>query len=178
MKLARTLVFVLGTAAASLCAAQTDPHSHPPVAAPAAAPVPADAAKPMATMPDPELTRMDAQIKAMQDMHARMMAAKTPAERKALMPGQMKLMQESMDMMNAMSSHGMAGHDMAAMHAGMSAGMPAGTKGGMPMHAGMAGGMPGGMHGDMAAHHQMMQKCMKMMMGTMQLMMDRMSAGG
>jgi len=183
MKLVHVLGLVLAIVfSAPAWAQQADPHAAHQAAMAAAKsagdPVSAPAATSKPAEPDPAIARMDAQIKAMQDMHARMIAAKTPAERKTLMPGQMKLMQDSMDMMNAMSSHGMAGHDMAAMHAGMSAGMPAGTKGGMPMHAGMAGGMPGSMHGDMAAHHQMMQKCINMMMGTMQMMMDRMSAGG
>ena len=47
------------------------------------------------------------QTKAMQAMHDKMMAAKTPEERSALMTAHMKSMQEGMDMMKGMG--GMAG---------------------------------------------------------------------
>ena len=45
---------------------------------------------------------MGAQMKAMHDMHDKMMAAKTPEERNALMAEHMKVMQEGMSMMNRM----------------------------------------------------------------------------
>lgn len=51
----------------------------------------------MAMMP-----RMEQHMKTMQEMHARMMAAKTPAERQALMAEQTKMMQDGMTMMRAM----------------------------------------------------------------------------
>ena len=48
--------------------------------------------------------------KAMQAMHDKMMAAKTPQERSALMAEHMKSMQEGMDMMKGMGGvGGMAG---------------------------------------------------------------------
>ena len=46
-------------------------------------------------------------MKSMQDMHDKMMAAKTPEERNALMGEHMKTMQEGMGMMKGMG--GMAG---------------------------------------------------------------------
>ena len=57
-------------------------------------------------------------MKAMQEMHDKMMGAKTPEERNALMAEHMKTMQNGMTMMNAMSSGGMSGMkgDMAANH--------------------------------------------------------------
>ncbi len=56
------------------------------------------------------------QMKAMQGMHDKMMAAKTPEERNALMAEQMKLMQGGMGMMGGMGPGAMAGKpgDMAA----------------------------------------------------------------
>lgn len=49
----------------------------------------------------------DRQMKAMQEMHKKMQAAKTPAERSALMEEHMKLMQSGMATMGAGSSGGM-----------------------------------------------------------------------
>ena len=49
------------------------------------------------------------QMKAMQAMHDKMMAAKTPEERNALMAEQMKLMQGGMGMMGRMGPGAMAG---------------------------------------------------------------------
>jgi len=46
------------------------------------------------------------QMKAMQQMHEKMMAARTPAERNALMAEQMKLMQNGMNMMGGMGGMG------------------------------------------------------------------------
>src|SRR5688572_17958066 len=60
---------------------------HPPAAA-----VPAD--------------RADAQMKAMQEMHRKMAAAKTPEERQALMAEHMKAMQGGMSMMCEMNTGG------------------------------------------------------------------------
>jgi len=101
-----------------------------------------------------EIARMDMQMKAMGDMHGKMMAAKTPEERDALMAEHMKVMQGGMEMMNAMSPGGM---------------------GGMGMMDGMSQGGMGDMKGDTAACHQMMEKRMKMMQAMMQMMMDRLS---
>lgn len=56
------------------------------------------------------------QMNAMQAMHNKMMAAKTPEERNALMSEHMKLMQSGMGMMGRMGTGAMAGKpdDMAA----------------------------------------------------------------
>ena len=86
----------------------------------------------MAT-PD-QMARMDAQMKAMQGMHEKMINAKTPQERSKLMAEHMKAMQDGMAMMGDMSSAGMG--DMKGMQ---------------------------GMTGDMGAHHKMMAKRMEMM---------------
>ena len=61
------------------------------------------------------------QMQAMQAMHEKMLAAKTPEERNALMTEHMKLMQNGMGMMGQMGSGAMAGKpgDMAACHAMM-----------------------------------------------------------
>ncbi len=49
------------------------------------------------------MVRMNAQMQAMQAMHEKIISAKTPAERDALMPEHMKLMRESMSMLRGMS---------------------------------------------------------------------------
>ena len=85
-------------------------------------------------------------MKAMQDMHQKMLGAKSPEERQALMAGHMKAMQGGMAMMKDMQ--GMQGM---------------GTSGGL---AGMGDGK--GMPADMAKGHQMMADHM----ATMQMMMD------
>ena len=87
------------------------------------------------------------QMKAMQQMHEKMLAAKTPAERNALMAEQMKLMQNGMNMMGGMGGMG---------------GMGAGTAPGKPA--------------DMATRQGMMEQRMDMMQSMMQMMMDRMQS--
>ncbi|MEO8859441.1 MAG: hypothetical protein ABI343_20850 [Burkholderiaceae bacterium] len=92
------------------------------------------------------MAQMDAQMKMMRETHDKMMQAKSPEERNALMVTHMKQMQDGMAMMG-MGSGGMAG---------------------------MQGKSP--MAGDMAARQQMMEKRMEMMQSMMQMMMmDRMS---
>lgn len=123
---------------------------------------PANATPDAATAGD-NSQRMDAQIAAMRQMHQKMMDAKTPEARQALMAEHMKTMQDGMAMMSSMS--GMAGM---------------GSMGGMGGMSGMGGAGKGGMNGkmpsDMAAHHQMMAKRMELMEAMMQMMMDRLSA--
>ena len=63
--------------------------------------------KPGKTMAAPragnaQMEQMDEQMKAMREMHEKMMAAKTPEERNALMAEHMKSMQDGMSMMNGM----------------------------------------------------------------------------
>ena len=91
-------------------------------------------------------------MKAMQEMHDKMMAAKTPEERQALMADHMKSMQDGMEMMKGMG--GMAG--MGAM----------GSMGG-------AMGDGKGMPAEMAKRHQMMEGRMEMMQMMMEMMMQR-----
>ncbi len=106
MHTARPLAVLTFMAAASLAnvawATSHDEHKdhHPAaaVATPATAAAPTPAAG-MANMPG-----HTAQMKAMQDMHAKMMSAKTPEERQALMGEHMKLMQGGMVMMGRMGS--------------------------------------------------------------------------
>ncbi len=64
------------------------------------------------TMPSkttPEMAQMANQMKAMQEMHNKMMAAKTPEERNALMADHMKSMQDGMGMMKGMGGSGGVG---------------------------------------------------------------------
>ena len=107
------------------------------------------AATPGSASPD-HLSHLDTQTKAMQAMHEKMMGAKTPEERNALMAEHMKSMQDGMKMMEGMAKPGTAGM------------------------TGMQG--MGGMSADMNAHHAMMEKRMAMMQTMMKMMMDRMPA--
>jgi len=87
---------------------------------------------------------IDNQMKMMQEMHQKMMAAKTPAERAALMKEHMEVMQKGMAMMGQ-------------MHAGGAAPGPGMGK--------AESGMP--------AQSEMMMRRMDMMESMMQMMMDR-----
>ncbi len=166
----RTLVALSVAALASACAnpgvGTVAPASPGPADAHAAHHPDASANMPMAAM--------ESRMKAMQEMHQKMMNAKTPEERQALMADHMKAMQDGMDMMKDMSGvRGMGGmggtSDMAA-------------SGGKTPMSGMGGGMGGmggmtegkGMPADMAKHHQMMAQRMNMMQMMMEMMMDRM----
>ena len=57
-----------------------------------------------ATPATPTPGQMDSMMKSMQEMHDKMMAAKTPEERAKLMNEHMKLMQDGMAMMGQMRS--------------------------------------------------------------------------
>lgn len=97
MKLIQSLSLALAliTVGASAWAATDDEHKgHHPAGA-ASAPV----SKPTTAKTTPEMARMANQQKAMQEMHDKMMAAKTPDERKALMGEHMKTMHDGMAMM-------------------------------------------------------------------------------
>ena len=116
MKLAHSLslALVISTVGAPGWAADADEHqAHHPAGAASA---PATKAMPGKSRSD--MARMDTQMKAMHEMHEKMMAAKTPAERDALTAEHMKIMQDSMTMMNGMSPGGMSGMkgDMASRH--------------------------------------------------------------
>lgn len=92
----------------------------------------------VAAVPSPG--EMDAMMQSMQQMHDRMMAAKTPEERARLMPEHMKLMQDGMAMMGRMRD----------------------GKGGMGM-GGMGGGKPMGPE-MMGKRMDMMEMMMQMML--------------
>ena len=102
------------------------------------------------------------QMKAMQEMHKKMQAAKTPAERSALMDEHMKLLQSGMTMMGAGNSGGMG---MGMMQQGAQAKPAAPAASG---NSGMGGGMMG--------MHAQMQRRMAMMEQMMQMMVDRQAA--
>ncbi|MDN8614950.1 hypothetical protein [Variovorax ginsengisoli] len=93
------------------------------------------------TAPKVDPVKFDQQMKTMQEMHRKMVAAKTPAERAALMKDHMKVMQDGMAMMGQM---GAGPEMMSRMDGGMSS-------------------MPGGMHKDMMQRMAMMQMMMQMM---------------
>ena len=94
----------------------------------------------------------DRQMKAMQEMHKKMQAAKTPAERSALMEEHMKLMQSGMATMGAGSSGGMG---MGMMQQGAQA------KPAAPAASGTSGMM--GMYAQMERRMAMMEQMMQMM---------------
>ena len=104
------------------------------------------AAAPGTLSPD-YLAHMDTQTQSMQGMHEKMMAAKTPEQRNALMAEHMKSMQDGMKLMEGMATPGRMG--------------AAGAK---------------GLPGDMGANQLMLEKRMAMMQTMMKMMMDRMPA--
>ncbi|HDR9319760.1 TPA: hypothetical protein QDB16_006381 [Burkholderia vietnamiensis] len=85
-----SLVASVGIAQGAESAADTDHVAHHP-----AKTVKAPNAK--------KATPVDDQMRAMQEMHEKMMSAKTPEERAALMDEQMKTMQGGMGMMSMMN---------------------------------------------------------------------------
>ena len=116
---------------------------------------------PAATTP-PAPDTFDRQMKAMQEMHKKMQAAKTPAERSALMDEHMKLMQSGMAMMGAGNSGDIV---MGRMRQGAQAKPAAPAASG---NSGMGGGMMG--------MHAQMERRMAMMEQMMQMMVDRQAA--
>ena len=142
MKLVRPLTLSLALIAvgATSWAAQHDQHQGHHPAGSAAAP----AGKATSGKTTPEMARMDNQMKAMQGMHDKMMAAKTPAEREALMAEHMKTMQEGMGMMKGMGGMG-----------------------------GMGGTESKATPADMTQRQRMMEQRMDMMQTMMEMMVDR-----
>ncbi|MBI2747817.1 MAG: hypothetical protein HYX43_00375 [Burkholderiales bacterium] len=136
----RTLVALSVAALAGACASTGTVNAPPPSSTAADA----SAAAPMSPM--------EPRMKAMQEMHQKMMNAKTPEERNALMADHMKAMQGGMSMMKGMGA--MDG------------------KGSMEGMGAMADAK--GMPADMAKHHKMMEQRMTMMQMMMEMMMDRM----
>lgn len=101
MKRIHALPLVLALFLAPLSALAVDPPKHDehhPEAQAEAKKAPAAAGDQMA--------RMDDKMKTMHEMHEKMMAAKSPEERKTLMAEHMKTMREGMSMMNGMKGGG------------------------------------------------------------------------
>ena len=123
MKLAHSLPLALAISIVGAPGWAADAGEHPAHHPAGAASAPATKAMPGKSRPD--MARMDTQMKAMHEMHDKMMAAKTPAERDALTAEHMKIMQDGMTMMNGMSPGGTSGMkgDMAARHQTMEARM-------------------------------------------------------
>ncbi len=165
MKLAHGLFLILtGTILCTpVMALQDDEHKshHPTPTTEAANPAPAALPAETVNKHKMEMAHMDAHMKHMRDMHEKMINAKTTKARKALMDEHMKIMQEGMKMMSAMSSHKMEGMDGMGMKMDMKKDMP-------------AKGMDA-MKDKMAMHHEMMEKRMEMMQMMMQMMVDRLS---
>jgi hypothetical protein len=88
--------------------AQTDAEHaqhHPQAASSAPAPAPkASKSSLQNSSAKDAMTGMDSSMKTMRDMHEKMMAAKTPEERKTLMADHMKAMQDGMAMMGKMKN--------------------------------------------------------------------------
>lgn len=106
----------------------------------------------------PYMAATDEEMRAMQATHEKMVKAKSPQERDALMAEQMKTMQDGMARMTQMS--GMSG---------IIQGQPV-AKGRMEGKGGMA------TPGHMAEYRQMLEKRIDMQQSMMQMMMDRMHA--
>ena len=84
-----------------------DHHSMPASSGDAPSPMPMPGMLGGMAMPDADA--MASQMAAMQAMHEKMMAARTPKERQALMVEHMQLMQGGMSMMSSMGKGGTAG---------------------------------------------------------------------
>jgi len=128
-----TLALAAGFSCGAFAQSDKDHAAHHPPQGAASAAVSA-----AARAPSP--AQMDMQMKTMQDMHEKMLAAKTPEERQALMADHMKTMQDGMAMMGR-------------MHGGKSAKPGAGMGGGMSMNS-----------DSMGKRMDMMEMMMQMMM--------------
>ena len=110
-KIRHTLVGIcIASASLSVMAQAADEHKahHPAGSTQPASTQMKTSAKPMGTGQMAGMAKMDEHMKAMQAMHEKMMAAKTPEERQALMDEHMNLMQDGMGMMQQMGA-GMQG---------------------------------------------------------------------
>ena len=155
-----TTLFVVGCAVAQSPKPEDEHEGHHPVDAQNGG-VATQSAPAAITAPVPDA--FDRQMKAMQEMHKKMQAAKTPAERAALMDEHMKLMQSGMTMMGAGNSGGL-GMGMGMMQQGAQA------KPAMPAASGNSG------MGGMMGMHAQMERRMAMMEQMMQMMVDRQAA--
>lgn len=143
MKLTHTLTLIASVAlfAVTAQAAEKVDHKahHPAASAAKSSPMPTtDSAANKSAM-----SKMDSQMATMRDKHEKMMKAKTPEERMALMAEHMKTMQASMAMMKDMH-----GSEKMNMKAGMNADMAA-------------------CHSMMEKRMEMMESMMQMMMDQM-----------
>ena len=102
------------------------------------------------------LSGMDARMRDMQAMHEKMLAARTPAERSALMAEHMKSMRDGMAMMDKTGGMGM--------------------NMGMKKDGGAGGGMDMKKSGGAGMSHEMMEKRMDMMQQMMKMMMESTAA--
>jgi hypothetical protein len=93
-KLLRAMISLVVAIPAFAIAGGQDEH-HPPSAS-------ATAKKAEPTESVDGKAKMDAPMKAMREMHEKMMSVKTPEERQALMADHMKAMRDGMAMMNGM----------------------------------------------------------------------------
>lgn len=136
----------VATASVGVLAQSGDEHKghHP---ADSAAPAAPPRSAPAPSMGMQERGAMDQQMKDMQAMHDKMVSAKTPEERQALMAEHMKMMQNGMAMMKQMG----------------------------PM-SGMGGMQGGPSKGGMLERQERTEKRMDMMESMMQMMMDRMQS--
>jgi len=148
MSALRTFIALSGTALITAIAMAAQPASPPKAADEHAGHHPADAASAPAPAPAANQDRM----KAMHEMHDKMMNAKTAQERQALMTDHMKAMQGGMQMMKGMGAKPMAG--MSGM--GDSKAAPA----------------------NMAQRQQLMESRMDTLQLMMEMMMQRMPATG
>lgn len=160
MRQVRLAAVALATAFAATGAfAQTsaptaDEHTaHHPDSAASAPAIPA--APPAA--PD-STAAVQAHMKAMRDLHDRMLQARTPKQREALMAEHRQLMQEGMALMGAMRPGGMGGMGAGPGMGGMGAMAPAGAASAAPM--------------ELAARQRMLEQRMDMMQSMMQMMSD------
>lgn len=150
----RTLAVVSVAALLGACASPGPMHAASPTASTA----------PIAMGASGSMAAPDSRMKAMHDMHQKMVNATTPADRQALMADHMKAMQGGMVMMNEMQTMQSAG--------GMGGMGMMGSPGGAAPMTGMGDGK--GMPNDMAKRHQLMADHMAMMQTMMDMMADRM----
>ncbi|MDO9201993.1 MAG: hypothetical protein U1E12_09725 [Hydrogenophaga sp.] len=154
MKTIHTFLMLSTAVFLTACANPNAPGAGPM----SAAKVDEHAAHQAASAPSGAPSAMHDHMKKMQVMRDKMMNAKTPAERQALMDEHMKTMHEGMTMMKGMKDMKDM-KEMGGMHG----------KPGMPGMAGMKD-----MPMDMAKHHQMMEMRMDLMQTMMEMMMQRM----
>ena len=156
-------LMLAGCAAVQAPKAEEDHSAHHPVGSTAP---PATSATPVAAVdrPAPSPESVERQLKAMQDMHQCMQAAKTPAQRGALMDEHMKLMQSGMAMMGQLRGDAGGRRPMAGMGAGAMGMAPPTSRASPaapPANAGTQGVM--GMHDRMESRVTMMEQMMQMM---------------